>query len=121
MGAPSGAGRMAPGTGVALASSVAPQGDFLSPMVAANHNVDQAYFVAAGSGGWTAPVETARVALAVLVDGRRLEEALAEAAREQAPGRVHALWCAEGFGRKPERCEFRADPRGHGLGAGGES
>ena len=121
MGAPFGVGRIAPGTGVALASPVAPQGDFLSPLVAVNHNVDQAYYAAAGSGGWTAPVEAARVTDGVLVDGRRLEEALAAAATEQAPGRVHALWCPEGVRRKPERCEFRADPRAHGLAASGDS
>ena len=121
MGAPFGVGRMARGTGVALATSVAPQGDFLSPLVAVNHNVDQAYFAAAGSGGWTAPVETARVTIGVLIEDRALEEALAAAATEQAPGRVHALWCPEGVRRKPELCEFGVDPRGHGLAAGGES
>ena len=120
MGAPFGSGRVAAGTGILLASPVGPQGDFLSPIVGANQNVDQAYFVAAGSGGWTGPVETARVALAVLADGRRLEEALATAASEPAPGRVHALWCAGGFRGKPELCEFRPDPRGHGIGVGGE-
>jgi len=120
MGAPFGVGRVAGGTGVILAPSSAPQGDFPAPLLAVNHNVDQVYLAAAGSGGWTAPVELAKAALAVL-DGRTLEDALAEAAKEPAPGRVHALWCAEGFRRRPERCEFRADPRGHGLGTGGDS
>lgn len=120
MGAPFGAGRVAGGTGVILAPASAPQGDFPAPLLAVNHNVDQTYLAAAGSGGWTAPVELAKAALAVL-DGRTLDDALAEAAKEPAPGRVHALWCAEGFRRRTERCEFRADPRGHGLAAGGES
>lgn len=116
MGAPFGAGRSA--GGAILASASAPQADFPAPLVAVNHNIDQTYLAAAASGGWTGPIELAKTAIAVL-DGQTLDAALAEAAREPAPGRVHALWCAEGFRRKPERCEFRADPRGHGLGVGG--
>ena len=42
--------------------------------------------------------------------------------RGSAPlGRVNAIHCPGGLIREPEGCDFRADPRGHGLGVGGSS
>lgn len=148
MGRDFGAGTLAREAGILLAPADAGTRTLPSPVLAVNHNVDQAYLAAAAAGGPAAPAAVARVAAALLDDDMTLDEAMAAprtvrldpdgpvlretagAEVEQASnvavappegiaiGRVQALWCAEGLERAPESCAFRADRRGFGLAVG---
>lgn len=75
-----GTGRIAEGTGIVIGAMPGQSGrgpTSLGPMLAVNHNVNEFFFAAAAAGGVTAPTALTQVALASLVDGRRLEDAIA--------------------------------------------
>lgn len=132
-----GTGRSA--AGVMLAPNAPEQAAYLSPLLAVNPNVDQAFMAAAASGGAAAPVAVARVVLGVLAADEALTAAMAgprafnggaapvagtAAAGSDGPadniGRVQALWCPAGLKRQQERCTAASDPRGFGLALIGE-
>lgn len=75
-----GTGRIAPGTGIVLAS-VPGQGGrgatALGPMLVVNQNVPQFRFAAAASGGPAAPVAMVQVAAETLLSGAPLQDAMA--------------------------------------------
>ena len=138
MGTPFGAGRLAQDVGVLMAPVAGREQAFLAPMLVANHNINQGYLAIAASGGQTAPIATALVALALLEDGAELKAAMAasRAARlrpegplirddggrsgpsAQSLGNVQAVWCPNGLQRGPSTCGYASDPRGHGLARG---
>ncbi len=73
-----GIGRIAPGTGIVLAA--APKKGAvtsLSPLIIANHNVGDTYFVGAASGGASAPAAIAQIMARALIDDMPLENAVA--------------------------------------------
>ena len=73
-----GIGRIAPGTGIVLAAAPK-QGAVtsLSPLIIANHNVGDTYFVGAASGGASAPAAMAQIMARALIDDMPLEKAVA--------------------------------------------
>ena len=80
-----GTGRVAPGTGILLASAPGNGGrgaQSLGPMMVINENVNEFHFAAAASGGVTAPTAMISVAARYLLGGEKLEVAL-------AAGRIH--------------------------------
>jgi gamma-glutamyltranspeptidase/glutathione hydrolase len=75
-----GTGRIAPGTGIVLASVPGPGGrgaTALGPMLVVNQNVPQFRFAAAASGGPAAPVAMVQVAAETLLSGVPLQDAMA--------------------------------------------
>lgn len=130
---PFGLGRVAPILGIPLAPADGAAHSPAAVTVAANENLQQAYFAAAGSGGRGAVAAVAQVTAAALGNGDALEDALgrlrnvpavggAAAMNETAAepggiGLVQALWCNLGVRRAPKTCRFVSDPRGFGLAA----
>jgi gamma-glutamyltranspeptidase/glutathione hydrolase len=142
-----GIGRIIPHTGImaAAASWVAGRGPFdLGPMLVINGNSHEFRYAAAGGGGPVAPAALLQTALASLVEGKPLAEAMAakriyappapdavfiepgspaaaalEARGHQLvetplPGRVNVIQCASGAPTL-SRCAVASDPRGSGL------
>lgn len=128
-----GLGRVAPTLGVPLAPVVDGSRMSAAVAVAANVNLQQAFFAAGGSGGRAAFAAVAQVTADVVDRGEGLEDAMmrpralpampgSEATNETggpdaAFGRVQALWCGLGIRRAPKTCRFVTDPRGFGLAA----
>ena len=128
-----GLGRVAPTMGVPLAPVEQAGAMPLALVVAANENLQQAFFAGAASGGPGALAALAQVDADILAHGLTLEEAMArprqvpalpgetardEGADRQSPiGRVQALWCSLGVKRAPKTCRFVSDSRGFGLAA----
>ena len=135
MNAPFGVARLAPGTGVIAGAAPGPGRDgriSLAPMLIVNEPTGNAYFAAGASGDASAPTAMNSVALKLLLDQRKLTDAIgaarfhagradrgnrtvfAEAAAD-ADARANAIWCAEGILRKPGKCVYVADKRGFGY------
>jgi gamma-glutamyltranspeptidase/glutathione hydrolase len=77
-----GSGRIAPGTGIFLASMPGPGGrgaSALTPMLIANPNVREFHFAATGIGGTAAPVALAQTAARALLAGEPLAAAIGNA------------------------------------------
>lgn len=143
--APFGIGRVAPHTGIFPAVAADGQkGPYaLGPMLAINGNSNEFRFAGA-AGGLTAPTALIQVALATLLDGQPVAQAVAaprlyaqpspdavlvepgykgvaalQAAGHQvveavSPARVNAIACGSGSPDK-SRCGVAGDPRGAGL------
>ncbi len=142
-----GIGRIVPGTGVLLAAAswVGGRGPFdMGPMLVINGNSHEFRYAAAAGGGPVAPTALLQTALASLVEGKPLGEAVAakrlyavpapdvvfiepesQAAKElearghqlnetPLPGRVNAIQCGSGS-PSLSRCAVVSDPRGDGL------
>ena len=73
-----GIGRIAPGTGIVLGAAPK-QGAVisLSPLIIANHNVGDTYFVGAASGGASAPAVMAQIMARAIIEEVPLEKAVA--------------------------------------------
>lgn len=128
---PFGMGRVAPTLGMPLAPADGAERSPAAVTVAANENLQEAFFAAAGSGGRGAIAAVAQVTAETLERDETLEAAVskprslpalegAAAVSERAGeagglGRVQALWCSLGIRRAPKTCSFVSDPRGFGL------
>jgi gamma-glutamyltranspeptidase/glutathione hydrolase len=143
-----GAGRIAQGTGVILAPAPDERGfgfSALAPMVMANRNNGELYFVSAASGGLAGAlaqadllhgVSSGKLSLegamlrarvfgggdTVLYDvsgnedpGGALSAAGLTAEQRKGLGRINAIWCPGGTPTNPETCQVRNDFRGDGL------
>jgi gamma-glutamyltranspeptidase/glutathione hydrolase len=143
-----GAGRVAQGTGVILAPAPDERGfgfSALAPMVMANRNNGELYFVSAASGGLAGALAQADLlhgvtsgklslegamlrarvfggADTVLYDvsgnedpGGALSAAGLTAEQRKGLGRINAIWCPGGTPTNPETCQVRNDFRGDGL------
>ena len=94
-----GTGRIAPGTGIFLAMPPGLRGGgpiSLGPMVVVNDFVNAFYFAAVASGGAAAPTALTQVALATLVGGKPLEEAM-NAKRLHHGGLPDLVYYEQGF------------------------
>jgi gamma-glutamyltranspeptidase/glutathione hydrolase len=140
-----GSGRMVPGAGFFLSGSPGRNGPpAVAPMMTVNPNVQEVHFVAAASGGVTAPTALATAFLAAERENRKLDQALAtprvhhngapdvvfveskgidaaglqklghKVAAVDMPSRVNAVRCTTG---RPDlyTCAAATDPRGFGL------
>jgi gamma-glutamyltranspeptidase/glutathione hydrolase len=111
-----GNGRVAPGTGIVLAMPPGPggRGPFsLGPMMVVNEHVNEFYFAAAAAGGVTAPTALLSVAVATLVGGKPLEEAM-RAPRLHHGGAPDLVYFEQGYDR--DRLGTLTG-RGHRVGA----
>jgi gamma-glutamyltranspeptidase/glutathione hydrolase len=121
---PFGTGRVAPGTGILIAPPPPPGADGpagLAAMIVNDRRGDGVLFAAAAGGGMAATA-MAQVAARAALEGRLLEDALAEARLSPAgaardEGNVNALACPGGLREGPQSCALRSDPRGLGLAA----
>jgi gamma-glutamyltranspeptidase/glutathione hydrolase len=142
-----GVGRIADHSGILLAAAggIAGRGSFdFGPMLAINEHSREFRYAAAGGGGPTAPTSLMQVALASVVDGRPLADAVAAKRLHAAaapdvvfvepelpasselerrghqlreaptPSRVVAMQCGSGSPNF-SRCAVASDPRGNGL------
>lgn len=143
-----GAGRIAQGTGIILAPAPDERGfgfSALAPMVMANRNNGELYFVSAASGGLAGALAQADVLHGVTKEGLSLEAAMLrarvfgggdkvlydvsgnedpggalnaaglEAEQRKGIGRINAIFCPGGSPTDPETCQLRNDFRGDGL------
>ena len=126
-----GLARVAPTMGMVFAPAADSPSAPLSPVLAANENIEQAFFVASAGGGSGGLWAVARLSADVLQHGLELEDAMNRPRRMPAGpqgqagveqeggelriGRVQAIWCSLGIKRAPKTCSFISDPRGYGL------
>ena len=111
-----GNGRVAPGTGILLAMPPGQggRGPFsLGPMMVINEHVNEFYFAAAAAGGVAAPTALLGVAVATLVGGKPLEEAM-QAPRLHHGGAPDLVYFEQGYDR--DRLGALTG-RGHRVGA----
>jgi gamma-glutamyltranspeptidase/glutathione hydrolase len=143
-----GAGRVAPGTGLAIAPPPPPAGPLsLAPLLVINLNTEKTFLVLAGADGPFAAAAAVETLLGTMVEDRRLEhilprpriandgqvvllepeaddsaqalEQLGYKLREEPNiGRVNAIYCPPNLPTDSAACEARPDPRGFGLAAG---
>ena len=113
-----GTGRVARGTGIVIAAMPGQGGrgaTSLGPMMVLNQIVNEFYFAAAAAGGVTAPTALINVALGTLIEGRRLEEAMA-ARRLHHGGVPDLVHYEQGYDRESLRHLLE---RGHRIAATG--
>ena len=111
-----GNGRVAPGTGIVLAMPPGQggRGPFsLGPMLVVNEHVNEFYFAAAATAGVAAPTALLGVAVATLVGGTSLEEAI-QAPRLHHGGAPDLVYFEQGYDR--DRLGALTG-RGHRIGA----
>ncbi|MBI3503932.1 MAG: gamma-glutamyltransferase [Proteobacteria bacterium] len=127
---PFGIGRLPPGVGIQLVpapDNASNSGRWLTAAIGMRDRRD-VVFVGAASGGVSAPLALAQVALDTLIDGRELGLALGANRASPAgpmtlandPTRVQAIVCPGGAIDEPVSCRIEADPRGAGLGIGSQ-
>ena len=109
-----GSGRVVPGTGIILAASPNEKGENAyntGPMMWASRNNKSLYYLAAASGGVTAPTALAQVFLRTVVDKQSLNDAVA-AKRIHHNGEPDIVFYEEGV---PEAMLQDLETRGHKL------
>ena len=109
MNAPFGVGRLAPGTGVIAGAAPTPERDgrvSLAPMLIVNKPTANAFFAAGASGDASSPTSMMSVALKLLLDERKLADAIA-APRYHA-GRASRAVFAEATAGAAARARFEA-------------
>ncbi len=118
-----GSAAMVPSLGIFLApSSAARWRGYPLPLLGVNEHVHQTLLATVGAGGAVGAMAAAAVSLAVMAEGKSLDQAMA-APRPPTLGdmkvgaRVQALWCSEGIRIKPDSCRFVSDPQAFGLAA----
>lgn len=119
-----GTGRMVPGTGMLLAA--APTGRIAAPLLpvllVANDRVRAFRYVAAASGGASAPGALAAAAARTLGGLQPVADAVAapRPGLPQGEGRVVAINCWRYLPGDAGQCGWAADPRSSGLAVGGD-
>ena len=109
-----GSGRVVPGTGIILAASPNVAGENAyntGPMIWASRNNRSIYYLAAASGGVTAPTALAQVFLRVVADKQPLDSAVA-AKRIHHNGEPDVVFYEEGI---PQPLLQSLESRGHKL------